>query len=187
MDRFGREEGIEGERRKFQALYAHAVPPRFGGEKLFLVKPQTYMNRSGAAVRDLLGYFGAERESDLSDTLIVVHDDLDLPQGRIRLRARGSAGGHRGVASIISCLGHDRFARLKIGIGRDDRREASDYVLAPMDARSSESLDQAGRRALQALTSWIRSGIRATMNEFNGPADEPPPGAGEDRGDEAGR
>ncbi|HLU47948.1 MAG TPA: aminoacyl-tRNA hydrolase, partial [Planctomycetota bacterium] len=128
----------------------------------------TYMNLSGEAVRDLLGYFRTPREGDLADQLIVVHDDLDLPLGKWRFRKQGSAGGHRGVASIIQCLGHDRFGRLKVGIGRPrEGTEAADYVLETISASERETIDRLVREAARMLSVWLESGIETCMNRFN--------------------
>lgn len=150
-DTFVRDSGLDfgASRRKFRAEYREARLPdsrRFGS--VVAVKPETYMNLSGEAVRDLLGYYQVPRNSDLSDRLMVVYDDLDLPLGRWRFRARGSAGGHRGVASVISGLGHDRFARLKIGIGRpSEGMESADYVLARLSEPERRELERIAAEA----------------------------------------
>jgi PTH1 family peptidyl-tRNA hydrolase len=177
IDRFAQEQGFGPERRKFNALYTEkslqlAAPrqgssPRAESVKVFLLKPQTYMNLSGPAVRDCLGFSGVAPAEDLTETLLVVHDDIDLPAGKLRFRARGSAGGHRGVQSILDALGHDRFSRLKIGVGRPEGREAEDYVLAAVDGPTREVLEAAVERAACALPTWIEEGVEASSCRFN--------------------
>lgn len=139
---------------------------RMAGEELALAKPQAFMNRSGPLVADLIDGFGL----DLSD-VIVVHDDLDLDPGRVRFKARGGHGGHNGVLSIITVLGTDRFARLKIGVGRPPAGEdPADYVLAPVPAGERAILEEAVGLAAQALGCWATEGLKVAMNRFNRPA-----------------
>ncbi|TAL10936.1 MAG: aminoacyl-tRNA hydrolase [Nitrospirae bacterium] len=134
-----------------------------GGDQVTLVKPQTYMNRSGPVVAALV----ADLALDLGDVL-VVHDDLDLDPGRLRIKSRGGAGGHNGVLSLIDALGSDRFARLKVGIGRPPAGDdAAEYVLAPLPSRERTVLDDAVQQAVQALECWIAEGLMAAMNRFN--------------------
>jgi PTH1 family peptidyl-tRNA hydrolase len=163
VERFARREGFEGERRKFQALYREKVLPLPGGaEKVYLVRPQTYMNESGHAVRDFLGFFGADTTNDLTGTLLVVVDDIDLPSGKLRYRARGSAGGHRG------------FSRLRVGVGRRPGADAADYVLEKVDAEERQRLDRAVEAAAASLSVWLAEGIDSAMNRFNHDPDSAP-------------
>jgi len=142
---------------------ASATHGRVAGDAVTLVKPQTYMNRSGPIVAALLG----DLALDLSD-VIVVHDDLDLDPGRLRIKSRGGHGGHNGVCSIIDALGSDRFARLKIGVGRPPAGEdPADYVLVPMSSRERTVFDETVQQAVQALECWIAEGLMAAMNRFN--------------------
>lgn len=135
---------------------------------LVLLKPQTYMNESGAAVRDVVGYFRGTPE-----VLLVIHDDLDLPVGTLRFRRAGSSGGHRGVESIIACLGTPTFARLKVGIGRGPGAgDPVDHVLGPAESDEAESLLRAESRAASAAADWIRHGLDWCMNAYNR-ADDP--------------
>jgi len=136
---------------------------RLGRDAVTLAKPQSYMNRSGPVVAGLVGELGL----DLSE-VIVVHDDLDLAPGRIRVKARGGHGGHNGVLSIIDALESDRFARVKIGIGRPpDGVDPADYVLAPMSAHERAVLDEAVQQAVGAVECWVGEGLMAAMNRFN--------------------
>jgi PTH1 family peptidyl-tRNA hydrolase len=135
---------------------------RAGTRPVAIAKPQTYMNLSGNSVKALLGRFRLEPAS-----LIVVYDDLDLPVGRIRIRERGSAGGHRGVQSIIDRLGSQEFARVRIGIGRPDPRDAADYVLSKFDESERDDLKAAIERAGDAVAALLEEGVAAAMNRFN--------------------
>jgi peptidyl-tRNA hydrolase, PTH1 family len=151
-----------------RALVAQGVS---GGEKIVLVKPQTYMNDSGVSVGALMRFF----KLPLSD-LLVICDDLDLPNGRVRLRERGSAGGQRGMESIIAHVGGNAFARLRVGIGRpaDSRHAIIDYVLGipPMEER--EVLAEAEARAAEAALVWALHGPQEVMNRFNADPATPP-------------
>jgi PTH1 family peptidyl-tRNA hydrolase len=143
----------------------------FAGQDLTFAKPQTFMNQSGHAVSELLSDVGLD-SSDLRD-LIVIHDDLDLELGRIRLKARGGAGGNNGVLSIIDVLGTDRFARLKIGVGRPPAgMEAADYVLCPFAASERSVVNETLERAGEAIRCWVSEGLAAAMNRFNRPPED---------------
>ncbi len=144
-----------------RALVAQGVS---GGEKLVLVKPQTYMNDSGVAVGALMRFY----KLSLSD-LLVICDDLDLPVGRVRLRERGSAGGQHGMESIIAHLGSNDFARLRIGIGRpaDPRHAIIDHVLGIPPSEERGVLSEAEARAADAALVWALEGPQAVMNRFN--------------------
>ena len=138
------------------------------GQELILAKPQTFMNQSGQAVADLLSEVGLDH-ADLRD-LILIHDDLDLDLGRVRLKARGGAGGHNGVLSIIDSLGTDRFARLKIGVGRPPSGvDAADYVLSPVASGDRAVLNETMQHALDAVQCWISEGLPVAMNRYNLP------------------
>jgi PTH1 family peptidyl-tRNA hydrolase len=134
--------------------------------RIVLAKPQTYMNRSGASVKDLLTEFNASPAD-----LVVIYDDLDLPFGRIRIRPQGGAGGHRGMASILDDLGGADFVRVRIGVGRPPEGiEAADYVLSPFTAAEADRLDGVIERAVDATLTVVRQGTEAAMRAFN-PAD----------------
>jgi PTH1 family peptidyl-tRNA hydrolase len=134
------------------------------GEKIVFAKPQTYMNRSGESVKALMRWFHAT-----PDDVVIVYDDLDLPLGRIRIRAKGSAGGHRGVASIMESLAGAPFCRVRVGIGRPPiSMDSADYVLEPFSAQESAELDDVAARAMQALMCLLQEGIQKAMAQFNG-------------------
>ncbi|HUT55316.1 MAG TPA: aminoacyl-tRNA hydrolase [bacterium] len=138
---------------------------RFKGGPLFLLKPRTYMNLSGLSVRACLNGLKATPES-----LIVIHDDLDLPPGRIRIKHGGGPGGHKGIASIIETLGTDEFVRVKIGIGRPDHIDPADYVLLPLEPEELEPFHDSVKRAAQAALAVLAEGVNTAMNKFNSKA-----------------
>jgi PTH1 family peptidyl-tRNA hydrolase len=156
---------------------------RIAGAAVVLVKPRTYVNRSGAALGPLL-----RREGVPVENLIVVYDELDLPEGRIRLRPKGGDGGHNGLKSIIAATGSDAFGRIRVGIGRPrdhfgvptwDPEIVVRWVLAQPPKASREVLDAAIERACDAIEAIITSGWERAMNTFNtDPAatEAPPPG-----------
>lgn len=146
------------------------MPCRFGrgeafGTALAVVEPLTFMNRSGEAVEAVAQRFGVD---PVDAALAVVYDDLDLPFGRIRVRAGGGAGGHRGVEDIIDVLDSRDFARLRFGIGRpQDGAGITDWVLAPFDPEEESALPDHIETAVDALDLLLREGATAAMNRFN--------------------
>lgn len=125
------------------------------------------MNLSGHSVSSFIGYYLKEEQARLEDRLLVVHDDLDLPEGKLRFKARGASGGHRGLKSILEQVGHDQFGRLKIGIGRNTESETRDYVLDKVGGASREALNQAVKRSAEAISTWLEEGTEVSMNRFN--------------------
>lgn len=138
---------------------------RTHGRAVEIHKPLTYMNRSGRALAALLERRALEPATDM----LVLVDDVSLPPGRIRVRAKGSAGGHNGLESIAGCLGGDTYARLRIGVGRpdDDRVDLADWVLARMPPGEEEVTLAAFPRAVEAVEHWLEHGVEAAMNRFN--------------------
>lgn len=150
--------GTKATRRKFGA---HVGEGKFAGKKVILVKPWQYMNRSGQAVATAMGFY----KLDVGN-LMVVSDDMAIEPGRVRVRARGSAGGHNGLADIIEKLGTDQFARCRLGIGQAPGAWSVDHVLSePTEERAS--LEDAVVRARDAVLCWIELGIDNAMNRFN--------------------
>jgi PTH1 family peptidyl-tRNA hydrolase len=130
---------------------------------LLLAKPMTFMNASGEAVGGLLRYF----KIDVADLLVIV-DEIQLPLGKLRARARGSAGGHNGLKSIVQHVG-DEFPRLRLGVGRGDaRRDLADHVLAKFEKDETAEAERMIDRATDAANVFITGGIAAVMNQFNG-------------------
>jgi len=143
------------------------------GERVALLAPETFMNRSGDAVAEALG---ALPGLDPARELLVVLDDADLPLGRLRLRARGSSGGHNGLADVLERLGSEQVPRLRFGIGRSaEPRDTVDWVLEPFTPGEEALLAQALPRAADAALCFVRDGVAAAMNRFNGPWPEPEP------------
>lgn len=136
------------------------------GDRVKLAKPLTYMNRSGESVRALMDYYDIA-----SENLIVVHDDLDTPFGKLRLRKSGGHGGQKGLRSIIGRLGGDAFARLRFGIGRPPgKMQPVDFVLQPLRGDDAILADEVAARAADAIELWLSDGIEAAMSRFNGDA-----------------
>lgn len=130
--------------------------------EVVLVKPLTFMNRSGIVVREMLSDF------DDIENLLIVHDDLDMEPGLIRIREKGSAGGHRGVQSVIDHLHSKEFPRLKIGIGRSHRISAEAYVLKPFNRQQRRVIEEAIEVSVDAITSILIEGVRYAQNRFHG-------------------
>lgn len=134
-------------------------------ERVLLVKPMRYMNLSGGAIRAAL----RQTEATFEEDLLVVADDVDLPLGRLRLRREGSAGGHNGLRDIIATFGTNQFQRLRVGIGRSGTtRETVDHVLSTFRSDEQDLATEAIATAADAVELWLREGIDAAMNAYNG-------------------
>lgn len=152
-------------REKFEALLAEA---RRGSEKVVLARPLTFMNLSGQAVRELVDFWKVEQPD-----LLVVVDDFALDLGRIRLRPEGSAGGHNGLLSIAAHLGHEQFARLRVGIGPMPKGvDQAAFVLSEFTASERPLIEEAVGHAADAAECWINNGLQEAMNRFNRPKDK---------------
>jgi len=160
MDRLAQKTEVSLRQRKFNSRLGKG---KIGDEEVILMKPLTYMNLSGEAVKKAYDYFRC-----LLDDLIIIHDDIDLDFGRLKIKKGGGDGGHKGMRSIIDHMGTDRFVRIRIGIGRPENGgEVVDYVLDPLNVserfRLNEILDQANL-LIQTL---IQRGVQTAMNAFN--------------------
>ena len=145
------------------------VAKRFGAEPMLLAKPLTFMNRSGDAVAALAHYYDI-----VPAGLLVVVDEVALPFGRLRARARGSAGGHNGLKSVIERLGTTEFPRLRLGVGRGDtRRDLADHVLSKFEADERSALEELITRAADAAEMFAAEGIEKVMNAYNPGATDP--------------
>ncbi len=154
----------ERPRQKFEAEVAEAV---FGSEKVLLVWPQTFMNLSGRTVGEIFRF----RRVELND-ILVISDDMNLRLGQLRLRGSGSAGGQKGLLSIIQVLGTEAFARLRVGVDRPPAgQDAANYVLARFRKEELDTVDAAVRQAALGVESWISRGLEAAMNLVNTAAD----------------
>jgi len=153
----------ERHRLDWESAPADAMMAKWRASGALLAKPLTFMNLSGHAVGELLRYF----KIDLPDLLIVV-DDVNLELGRLRARARGTAGGHNGLKSLIAQLGTEDFARLRIGVGRGDaRRDLADHVLATFDPDERTVVAETVSRTADAVELFVAEGIGPVMNKFN--------------------
>lgn len=148
-------------RLKFKALYEEIA---VGSEKVFLVKPQTYMNLSGESIREFSAFYKIPPEH-----IIIIHDDISLAAGRVRVRKKGSAGGHNGLKSIIYQLHSDEFPRIKIGVGAPEHAdcELADYVLGRFRREEIPVLEESIIRAVKAAEVIIRDGAEQAMNRYN--------------------
>ncbi|MGE0407012.1 MAG: aminoacyl-tRNA hydrolase, partial [Candidatus Korobacteraceae bacterium] len=161
IDRLAERHGVVVENRRCRALTGRA---RIGSEDVILAKPETFMNLSGLAVRELVGEFEADPQRDL----VVVYDELDLPLGTLRVRERGGSAGHNGLESILGALGTQEFLRVRLGIGPDHEiRDGAQYVLSPIRKAQYELVDQILDTAADAVESIFRDGGAAAMNRFN--------------------
>jgi PTH1 family peptidyl-tRNA hydrolase len=161
VDRLAEQCGVVIENRHCKALTARS---RIGNEEILLAKPETYMNLSGMSVLELVRKYEVEPEKDL----IVIYDELDLPLGMIRVRARGSSAGHNGMQSIINALQTEEIARIRIGVAPDDpRKGGAKYILAPFRKSQLVAVDEALDVTAQAVNVIINDGIATAMNRFN--------------------
>ena len=147
---------------KFQGLYSQV---NYSGGKLFLLKPQTFMNLSGRSVLQLSAYYSIPPER-----IIILFDDISLPPGRLRIRSEGSAGGHNGIKSVISELGSQAFPRVKIGVGGKPTPEfdLADWVLSGFSAKEEKDLSFSLENAVEAALTIVDRGVPEAANKFNG-------------------
>ncbi len=159
VDYLAEKHGIRINKIKHKALVGEGV---ISGQKVLLVKPQTYMNLSGQSLREVVSYYKPELSR-----LIVVYDDIDLPVGRLRIRTSGSAGTHNGMRSIIFDLQRDDFPRVRIGIGGERKMGLADYVTGGFRKEEKKLMESAVLRAASALECILDKGIDQAMNEYN--------------------
>ena len=160
IERLAHDHHIKVDKKKHHAFVGKGV---IKGEKVVLMKPQTYMNDSGRALSDVLNFY---KES--SDSVIVIFDDTSLEIGRIRIRERGSAGGHNGIKSVISHVGSQEFDRVKVGVGEKPAGwDLADYVLSKFDKREMKVMKEAVKLSADAVVKMIDDGAQAAMNIYN--------------------
>ena len=159
VDEFAAAHGIDVRRIKHKALIGEG---RIAGEKILLVKPQTYMNLSGESLREVMAYYDVPMEN-----LIVVYDDMDLETGTLRIRKKGSSGSHNGMKSVIYQLQSDEFPRIRIGIGSTSGDEWKDYVTGQVTEKEAGILAETIRNAAAALECILTDGIDIAMNRLN--------------------
>lgn len=160
MDILADRMGILVEEKKHKALCGRGV---LEGQKVILLKPQTFMNLSGESIRAAADFYKVEPEN-----VLVVYDDISLEPGQLRIRAKGSAGGHNGMKNIIAHLGTQEFPRVKVGIGEKPKgMDLADYVLSCFSKGEQELMGQAFKEAARAVAVILGQGIESAMNEFN--------------------
>ena len=153
--------GCEINKSKWQGLYGIA---QVDGRKVMLLKPLTYMNLSGESVRALVDYYKIDPEEEL----IVIYDDISLEPGKIRIRKKGSAGGHNGIKNIIAQLGTQNFQRIKVGVGEKPKGwDLADYVLGHFSKEDRGLVDDALKRAAGAVELMVQGEVDQAMNQFN--------------------
>ena len=161
LDALAKRHGIELTTRKFQALAGSGY---IDGQKVLLVKPQTYMNLSGESLRAACDFFKVDPE----EGLIVIYDDIDLDPGQLRIRKKGSAGGHNGIKHIIQQLGTQNFVRIKVGVGAKPKGwDLADYVLGHFSKEDRGLVDDALKRAAGAVELMVQGEVDQAMNQFN--------------------
>lgn len=161
IDRLADQYHISVEEKKHRALCGKGV---IAGQKVVLVKPQTYMNLSGESVRSVVDYYKVDEESEL----LVVFDDISLDVGQIRIRKKGSAGGHNGIKNIIAQLGTNVFQRIKVGVGEKPKHyDLADYVLGHFSKGERELMEDGYERAGKAAELIVGGLIEEAMNEYN--------------------
>lgn len=160
IDALAKKHGITLERRNRSAIIGEG---EIEDHRVILVKPRTFVNRSGAAINYLTARYAASIAK-----LLIVCDDINLPPGKLRMRRKGSAGGHNGIKSVIEAAGSQEFPRLRIGVGRPpEGRGQIEHVIGPMDSRDREVVDEAVERAAEAIECLLTEGIDEAMSRFN--------------------
>lgn len=151
--------GLQLEDKKFNGIYGVY---RHNGEKILILKPQTYMNLSGEAVLAFKNYYDIDEED-----IIVVHDDLDLPIGKLRLRAQGSSGGQKGMQNIIDLLHTQKLKRIRVGISKNDKIDVKDYVLGKIEKENLDEFNASVNKAADAIICSFDEPFNVVMNRFN--------------------
>lgn len=160
LDQFAKEHQVSFDKEDFNALIASVF---INGEKVLLVKPTTYMNESGRAVGPLATYYNIA-----SEDIAVIHDDMDLEVGKLRLRQKGSAGGHNGIKSLIHHLRTQEFKRVRVGIGHPQKMSVVDWVLSKFTGEQRQAIDVTANEVVAALDYWLASDdFMKTMNKYN--------------------
>ncbi len=162
IDYIADEYNVKINKLKYKALYGEC---EISGEKTYLIKPQTYMNLSGESIIDFVNFFKVPIEN-----VIVISDDINIDTGRLRIRPKGSAGGHNGLKSIIYMLQSDEFPRIRMGVGapKHDDYELADFVLGRFAKKEIPIMEDAIKRAKSAVEEIIKNGPQSAMNKFNG-------------------
>ena len=161
IDRISEKYNLDVDAKKHRARIGKGISQ---GQKVILAKPQTYMNLSGESVRSLLDYYKVDEEHEL----IVIYDDISLDVGQLRIRAKGSAGGHNGMKNIIAHLGSQVFPRIKVGVGEKPAKyDLADYVLGHFSKGEAKLMDEGYDHAVHAVELIVSGQINEAMNEYN--------------------
>ena len=153
INKLAKENDISLNRTKFNAIYGTGI---IEGEKVILIKPQTFMNNSGESAREFVNFYKEPLEN------------MDTDVGTIRIRAKGGPGSHNGMKSMVNCLNSENFSRIRVGIGRPSGEyDRIDYVIGQIDEEEKKVLEQGQDEAVQAIKFWIKNGIDNTMNKYN--------------------
>ena len=160
LDEIGREYSLATDKKKFNTLYGRGSVEN---SELVLVKPMAYMNNSGPPLRRLADYFRISGEE-----ILVIHDDIDLAFGRLKIKEKGGHGGHNGVRSLMDAFGGGDFARLRVGVGRSESRaDVTDHVLGKYNTEELKYLNRIVSRARDAVATILTKGVMVAMNRFN--------------------
>lgn len=159
VNEFSKKHNIDITHLKFNSLYGKGI---INGEKIIIVKPQTFMNLSGEAVRDFVNYYKLDFEH-----VLVVYDDIDIEPGVIRIRKSGGPGTHNGMKSVIECLGNHNFPRIRVGIGKPTKGDLIQYVIGAIDEEDVSKLKDGVLLASEAIDSILQNGIDIAMNKYN--------------------
>ncbi len=161
IEKLAEEENVAVLEKKHKAIIGKGY---VAGQKCILAKPQTFMNLSGESVRELIDYY----KVDETTQLIVISDDISLDVGQLRIRKKGSAGGHNGLKNIIAQLGHDSFIRIKMGVGEKPKGyDLADYVLGHFSVEERKLMDKAAQKAVEAIRMIITQDADMAMNAYN--------------------
>ena len=161
IDRLAVRYNIDVDVKKHRALIGKGM---IAGQKVILAKPQTYMNLSGESIRSILDYYKVDPETEL----IVIYDDISLDVGKLRIRAKGSAGGHNGIKNIIAHVGGSVFPRIKVGVGeKPPKYDLADYVLGHFSKAEQELMEEGYKDAVKAVEMIVSGDISGAMNEYN--------------------
>ncbi|AGF53943.1 MULTISPECIES: aminoacyl-tRNA hydrolase [Clostridium] len=159
VDNIAKEYNIQINRQKFKGIYGEGF---INGQKVILLKPTTYMNLSGESVREVVNFYNIE-----NDEILIIYDDISLDVGKLRIREKGSAGGHNGIKSIIAHLGSEVFSRIKIGVGQPNS-DLVKHVLGKFSKEEMVTLDESIEAATNATAEIIKNDVKTAMNQFNG-------------------
>ena len=159
IDLLAEEFGINVDKLKFKSLVGEG---RIAGQRVLLMKPQTYMNLSGEAIREAVNFYKIEPEE-----LIIIYDDIDIPTGTFRIRKKGSAGTHNGMRSVVHQIQSDQFPRIRVGIGSETKIDLIHYVTGGISKSEKELLEDALVKSAKAAACIVEKGIDKAMNEFN--------------------